>query len=168
MTKLQKQVHLALLTALALIIYIVELQIPPLVPMPGIKLGLANMISLTALLVYGPIEAFSILLLRILLGSLLTGNMVSLIFSLMGGIFSIIGMALLYRYFKDSLSLWVISICGGIFHNIGQLFIASVIVENIHIYYYLPILILSGSITGYFIGLGAKFIAKQLNTYHKF
>lgn len=163
MSKTKKMVLLSLLSSLAIVVYIVEAQIPSLVPVPGVKLGLSNMISLSTLLIFGPLECLSVLLLRIILGSLLTGSMSALIFSLAGGLASNLGMILLYLLFKNQISVWAISIAGSILHNIGQLFIAALIIQNFKIYYYLPILLISGIITGIFVGLGAYFIHKQFN-----
>lgn len=162
MSRLHKLIYLAMLVAISLVIYIVELQLPSLIPVPGVKLGLANVVSLCALLIYGPSEAIIVLLLRVLLGSMLTGQMVSLAFSLSGGLLSLLCMIVLNKYFSNYISLWAISIAGGVCHNIGQLFVASIIIDTLKIYYYLPILLISGVITGYFIGLAANFISKHL------
>ncbi len=157
----RKMVFLSFLISIALVIYIVEAQIP--MPLPGIKLGLANIISLAALILMGWKEALLIMFLRTLLGSMFGGTMSSFMFSMAGGILSNIVMIVLYKYFKDSISLWTISICGAIFHNIGQLFVASIVIQDFRIYIYLPILLVSAVITGYFIGLSTKFLTKHIN-----
>lgn len=156
----KKMVLLSLMTSIALVIYVLEAQIPVL--FPGIKLGLANMISLTALILLGWREALIIMFLRTILGSIFGGSMSAFIFSICGGILSNIAMILLYKFFKDSLSLWSISICGAIFHNIGQLFAASIIIKDFRIYVYLPVLLISAVITGYFIGLCTNFLITHL------
>lgn len=161
MHKTKKLVFLSLLASLAIVVYIIESQLPVLVPIPGVKLGLSNMISLATLLIFGPGSALVVLILRILLGSLLTGSVSAMLFSLAGGLLSNLGMILLYKLFKKYISIWVISIIGSILHNIGQLFVAGIIIQNLKIYYYLPILLISGVITGFFVGLGAHFIEKQ-------
>ena len=163
MTRLQKQIYLALLVAVSLVIYSVELQIPSLVPIPGIKLGLSNLVSLCALLIFGPYDALVVLIFRIILGGFLTGQMMALAFSFGGGLLSMLTMIILVKYFYKTISLWVISIVGGVSHNIAQLLLASFIVENVKVFYYLPILIVSGSITGYFIGIAAHFIVEHFN-----
>lgn len=162
MPKLHKQIYLALLTAIALVIYVVEMQIPSLVPVYGVKLGLANLISLCVLLLYGPFEAVTVLMIRIVLGSFLTGQISALLFSLSGGLLSLLCMIILVKCFHHQISLWAVSIAGAICHNIGQLFMAALVVENVKIFFYLPILILSGLVTGYFIGLAARFITSYL------
>lgn len=156
MNKTRKMVFLSFLTSMALVIYIIETQVPVL--FPGIKLGLANTISLAALILIGWKEALLIMFLRTLLGSMFGGTMSTFMFSIAGGILSNIVMILLYKYFKNSLSLWTISICGAIFHNIGQLLVASIVIQDFRIYIYLPVLLISAIITGYFIGWCVKFL----------
>lgn len=161
MGKTKKLVFLSLLTSLAIVVYVIEAQLPVLIPVPGVKLGLSNMISLSTLLIFGPLECLSVLTLRIVLGSLLTGSVSAMLFSLAGGLLSNLGMIALYMLFKKYISVWVISIVGSVLHNIGQLFVAALIIQNFKIYYYLPILLISGVITGVFVGLGSYFIQKQ-------
>lgn len=160
MNKTKRMVFLSFLVGIALVIYIVEAQIPVL--FPGIKLGLANIISLSALMLLGWKEALLIMLLRTLLGSFFGGTLPSFMFSLAGGILSNLAMIILYKYFKNSISLWTISICGAIFHNIGQLFVASIVVQDFRIYVYLPVLLISAVFTGYFIGLCANFLSSHI------
>lgn len=164
----KKLVFLSLLTAIAIVVYVIEAQIPVLLPIPGVKLGLSNMVSLATLLIFGPGASMSVLVLRIVLGSLLSGSLSALFFSLAGGLLSNVGMILLYLFFKKYISIWVISIIGSILHNIGQLLVAAFVIQNLKIYFYLPILLVSGVITGLFVGFGANFIDKhfrQLNLF---
>lgn len=161
MNKTKKMVFLSFLVSIALVIYIIEAQIPVL--FPGIKLGLANIISLAALILLGWREALLIMLLRTILGSIFGGSMSAFMFSLAGGLLSNTVMIILYKSFKESISLWTISICGAIFHNIGQLLVASFVVQDFRVYIYLPILLISAVVTGYFIGLCTKFLNSHLN-----
>ncbi len=161
MKKTKKMVFLSFLVSIAMVIYIVEAQIPVL--FPGIKLGLANIISLAALILMGWKEALLIMFLRTLLGSMFGGSMSAFMFSIAGGILSNVVMIILYKYFKDSISLWTISICGAVFHNIGQLFVASLVVKDFRIYIYLPVLLVSAVVTGYFIGLCTKLLTRHIN-----
>ncbi|MEW9096189.1 MAG: Gx transporter family protein [Clostridiaceae bacterium] len=159
MKNIRKLVFISLLVSIALIIYIIEAQLPVLLPgVPGIKLGLANSISLFALLTLGGKEAILIMFLRTLLGSFLGGSMSSFFYSLSGGLLSNIIMIILYNKFKDNLSIWSISVSGAVFHNIGQLLIASLIVQDFRIYLYLPVLMISAIITGYFIGVATEYL----------
>ncbi|MHC1721160.1 MAG: Gx transporter family protein [Clostridiaceae bacterium] len=161
MNKTKKMVMLSLLVSIALVIYVIEAQIPVL--FPGIKLGLANLVSLTALIIWGPKEALTIMLLRTLLGSMFTGSMSAFLFSISGGLLSNIIMIFLYKYFKDSMSIWSISIVGAVFHNIGQLLVAAIVIQDLRIYIYLPVLMVSAVITGYFIGVCTSFLTKHLS-----
>ncbi|MCI1943782.1 Gx transporter family protein [Clostridium luticellarii] len=160
MNKIKKMVFLSFLVGMALVIYIIESQIPVL--FPGIKLGLANTVSLTALILLGWKEALVVMFLRILLGSMFSGTMAAFLFSISGGILSNLVMIILYKYFRNYLSLSTISICGAIFHNIGQLLVASIIIQDFRIYIYLPVLLISAIITGYFIGWCTKFLTENL------
>ncbi|MGL4361874.1 MAG: Gx transporter family protein [Cellulosilyticaceae bacterium] len=159
--KIKKLVYISLLCTLALIVYIIEMQIPPLLPIPGVRLGLANMVSLAVLLIYGPKECLSVLIMRILLGSIITGQVSALLFSLTGGLLSNLGMIGLYLCFKENISIWVLSIVGSLLHSFGQVTIAVLITKTVGVYFYLPILLISSIVTGYFVGLGAQFISKR-------
>lgn len=161
MNRTKKMVLMSLLTGIALTIYIVESQIP--VIFPGIKLGLANVVSLAALIIFGWKEALIIMFLRTILGSALTGNMSSFLFSIAGGILSNVVMIFMYKYLKNSISLWTISITGAIFHNIGQLFVAAIVIKDLRIYIYLPILLVSAIVAGCFIGICCNILVKHLN-----
>lgn len=160
MKKTKKMVLISLLVAIALVIYIIESQIPVL--FPGIKLGLANSISLVVLVFLGWKEALLVMSLRILLGSIFTGNMASFMFSIAGGLLSNIIMIILLKNFKDNLSLPTISVCGAIFHNIGQLFAASFVIQDFRIYIYLPVLLISAVVTGYFVGILTSLLYPRL------
>ena len=161
MNKTKKMVVLSLMVSIALVIYVIEAQIPVL--FPGVKLGLANVVSLAALIIFGWKEAIVIMFLRTLLGSMFGGSMSAFMFSIAGGLLSNIVMILSYKYFKKYISLWSISIIGAIFHNIGQLLVASFVIQDLRIYVYLPILLISAVLAGYFIGLCTDFLMKHLN-----
>lgn len=160
MTKTKRMVLLSMLVAIALVIYLIEAQIPVL--FPGIKLGLANSISLVALILLGWREAFLIMILRTLLGSIFGGGMPAFIFSLAGGILSNIVMVLLYKYLKKYISVPTISVCGAVFHNIGQLLVAGFIINDLRIYVYLPFLLIAAIVAGYFIGILSSILISRL------
>ncbi len=157
----RKLTALALFTALALAIYSVENLLPPVVPLPGIKLGLANIITLLALHLYGARDAALILLARILLSTLLFGQAMSLLYSLSGGLLCFVSMTLasrlLHRHFPE-----LTSILGGISHNIGQILAALLITAVPGVLVYLPYLLISGIVTGFFTGLCARFALRHL------
>ena len=151
---------MGVLTTVALIIFIVEAQLPPLAPVPGIKLGLANIVSLFALFWIGRKEAFMILLVRIVLGSIFTGQMVVLFYSLAGGLLSFCVIALLYKSFSLD-AIWIPSILSGLLHNIGQITVAVWLTHSVAILAYLPLLMIAGMATGLFTGLCTQFLIKQ-------
>ena len=154
---LKKMTTLALFTTLSLAIYAVESVIPPLVPIPGIKLGLANIITLI-LLQYSTLkDAALVLAARILLSSLLFGQLVSLAYSLVGGIFSLLVMFLISRLLHKKFP-FLTGAAGGLSHNIGQLLVAFFLTATPGIMAYLPFLVLSGIITGFFTGLVTTFL----------
>ena len=151
----------ALLTAVALTIFMVEAQIPAPVPIPGIKLGLANIVTLYALFVLGPWDALGILLARILLGSLFAGNMMVLLYSLAGGLLCwAISCGL--KKIMTLRQIWLCSIFGAIAHNLGQMAVAVALTRTPGLLVYLPALILSGVIAGAFTGWAAQFLVHRM------
>lgn len=153
--------RMAILTAVALGIFIVELQIPTLAPIPGIKLGLANIITVYAMFVLGPGDTACILGARILLGSMFSGQMMSLMYSLAGGILCYLVMLLLRKVFTQK-QIWICSVLGAIAHNIGQIAVAILLTRTPSLIYYLPVLLISGIIAGTFTGLCAQLVVHRL------
>lgn len=151
----------ALLTAIALTIFMLEAQIPPLAPIPGIKLGLANIVTVFALFTYGSRDALMILLVRVFLGSVFSGQMTTFFYSLSGGLLCFAVTLLMKRVLTEK-QIWVASITGAVFHNIGQILVAIVITSTPGIIVYLPILLVSGILTGLFTGLCAQFLYGKL------
>jgi len=155
---------LSILISQALALHVIERLIPMPVPIPGVKIGLANIITLFTLIILGFKEAVIVVVGRTFLGSLFGGGPSAFFFSIVGGLASTVVMALLYKRFSGFFSLPTISIIGAITHNIGQIGVASLIVNNAALFYYLPVLIISGMITGFFIGLVVKFTLKPLSS----
>ena len=153
---------MALLLAIALTIFVAEAQLPPPVPIAGVKLGLANIVTLAALVWLGRREALAILLCRIVLGSIFAGQAVSFIYSLAGGLMCFFVMAVILTPLGRE-RLWVISAFGAIAHNVGQIIAAIVLTHTWQVAAYLPVLIISGIITGVFTGLCAQLLIKRLN-----
>lgn len=141
----------AMLIALAMIFSYVEALIPFNFGVPGMKLGIANLVMVTGLYFLPTADVFIISIARILLVGSLFGNGMSIIYSLAGGILSLIVMTLLKRI--KGFSIVGVSIAGGICHNIGQIIVAAIVVENIKILYYFPALLIAGVITGTLIGI---------------
>ena len=153
---------LALLTAVSLILFTVEAQLPAPVPIPGVKLGLANIITVYAMFAYGPRDTLIILLIRVFLGSVFAGAMVTLLYSLGGGLLCFVLMLLLRRLVTEK-QLWVCSVLGAAAHNLGQTVVALALFRSWAVAAYLPLLLLSGMIAGAFTGLCAQFLLARLN-----
>lgn len=166
MDKTKKLSLMALLTAIALIVFVIEAQIPPLVPIPGVKLGLANMITLVAMVILGRKEAGAILVVRILMGSMFAGGVSGFMFSVAGGLLAYIVMICLVGVFPIKL-MWVVSIFGAIAHNIGQLAVAVWVSGTPSIIVYGPALMASGIITGAFTGVCAYYLVQALGKLDK-
>lgn len=162
----RKLTALSVFTVIALTIYIVESAIPQLVPIPGIKLGLANIVTLILLLNFSPSDTFLVLLARILLSALFAGQAMVLLYSLCGGILCFAAMYLCNRFLSGHF-IFITSIFGALFHNAGQLLVAYFITHTIGLLAYLPFLILSGIVTGLFTGLCAHYTQKYLSPHIK-
>ena len=156
----KKIAYLSMFLALALVCSYVETLIPFPIGIPGVKLGLTNIIVILVLYCIGEKEAILISILRILLSGFMFGNAFAIIYSLAGGILSFILMMLMKRTKKFSVI--TVSIAGGISHNIGQMLLASFLIESYYIVSYLPVLLISGTITGFLIGvLGQEIIIRM-------
>ncbi|MBE7007932.1 MAG: Gx transporter family protein [Ruminococcaceae bacterium] len=153
--------HLALLTAISLILFTVEAQIPPPVPVPGVKLGLANIITVYVAFRFGIWDALMVLLARIVLGSAVTGAVGAMIFSLSGGLLCWLVMIPLRRILTQK-QIWVCGVVGAVFHNIGQTLACIAVYQTTAVLVYLPALLLSGMATGLFTGLTAQYLLKRL------
>ena len=153
--------RLALLTAAALIIFVIELQIPNPVPIPGIKLGLANIITVYAVYHFKPAEAVMLLLVRIFFGSVYGGNVSAMIFSLSGGLLCLAGMLLLKRMIDED-HIWLASVFGAVLHNLGQTVAAVFVMKTLAVMGYLPFLIFAGCIAGAFTGFSAQLVIRRL------
>jgi len=147
---------------MALVLHYIENFFPPLAP--GAKLGLANIVTMISLYMFGFSESMAIVILRSVLGPLLGGSPTAIMYSMAGGVLSCIVMAVLYYKFNKYFSLLGISLAGAVFHNIGQLLTASLVYGSIGIMFtYMPILMVASIFTGNFIGLAAKYTIKFLD-----
>ena len=152
---------MAVLTAAALIIFIIEAQIPPLVPVPGVKLGLANIITLAAVYLLSRKEAGLVLLMRIILGAVFAGSPSTFLFSAFGGLLAWLVMCLLKDRIAES-RIWIVSVFSAVAHNLGQMLICVIVVKTPEILVYLPVLIASGIVTGAFTGLAAMYLIRAI------
>ena len=149
-----KVAYMGVFLALALICSYVESLIPISFGIPGVKLGLTNIVVVLMLYCIGAKEALAVSVCRIVLTGFLFGNLFSILYSLAGGLLSFLIMWAVKRTGK--LGILPVSVCGGIFHNIGQLAVAALVVENYNVFYYLPVLLLAGAATGLAIGVVAQ------------
>ena len=156
----KKLTMLAMMISFALILSYVESRIPAFVAIPGVKVGLANIAVIFVLYKMGTKSAIVISLVRVVVVSMLFGSAVSLIYSLMGAIFSLTVMVLLKKL--TPLKEVTVSVSGGIMHNVGQIVAASFLLETNVVVYYLPFLILSGTIAGIVIGAAAALLIKRV------
>ena len=152
---------MSLLTAIALTIFMIENQIPAPVPIPGVKLGLANIITLVTMVLLGRREAGAVLLVRIIMGSIFAGSPSTLIYSMAGGLLAYLVMCLTISLFNEK-QLWIVSALSAIAHNAGQLMACALIVKTPGVMAYAPILAVSGVITGVFTGFAAMYLIRAL------
>lgn len=152
--KSKKIAYGGMLVALAMIFSYVESLIPISIGIPGIKLGIANLVTVMGIYFLEPSEVLVVVVMRILLVGFMFGNGVSIIYSLAGGVFSFLMMLLIKKL--NRFSAISVSIVGGITHNIGQIAVAALVLKSTAVVYYLPVLIIAGAITGLLIGIVAE------------
>ena len=162
MNRNKKIANMAMLVVLAMIFSYVESLIPINFGVPGMKLGIANLVTVTGIYFLALPEILLVVVMRVLLIGFMFGNGMSIIYSLAGGILSVLVMTLLKK--TKGFSEVGVSIAGGIAHNIGQLIVAAIVVENMKLVYYLPALLIAGTITGCLIGMLSKKILPVVKT----
>lgn len=164
MRKTTKLVYMSLLVAQALVLHIFESMIPLPFVTPGAKLGLANLITVIGLYTLDKKrDVLLIIILRLALATMFGGNLSSFMYSFAGAILSFLIMVIVKKVGGDKISIIGVSCSGAVFHNVGQLLIASWIVHNIGVMLYLPVLSLVGILTGFFIGLTANYALKHMS-----
>lgn len=151
---------LALLSAIALTIFMVEAQIPALVPVPGIKLGLANIVTVFTVFALGPGEGAAVLAVRIFLGAVFAGNFSTIFYSAAGGLCAI-GVTILLRRILTKKQLWVAGCLGAVAHSLGQMAMAIALTGTPSLAVYLPVMIAAGIVTGAFTGLCAQLLVNR-------
>ena len=149
-----------MLTAAALIVFVIEAQIPPIVPIPGIKLGLSNVVTLAAIRMVGKVWGSAVHILRIVLGSLFTGQAVSFLYSISGGVCCLIVMLLLTSFMSNRW-LWLISAISAVVHAGAQLVTAAIVMWTKSVLDYAPLILISAIVTGVFTGLCVQFLFKK-------
>lgn len=160
--KTQKLTELSLLTAAAVIMFAVELQIPYPFPVPGIKLGLSNIVTVYVLMRYSPKEALFVLVSRILLAGAFSSNAFAVLYSLSGGLLSLAGMQIVRKQ-TGGARVWLISVFGALFHNLGQMLCAIIVTKTPALIVYFPFLMVSGCLAGAFTGFAAQYTLKRLS-----
>ena len=160
MNKTRRLATTAVLVSLALILSFVESRIPAFLPIPGIKIGLANIVTLFAIYKLGAKDAVYILALRVSLASILFGTVTSFLYAAAGGALSLTVMLLIKKL--TPLSAVSVSVLGGVAHNIAQVCVASLILSTNVVIYYLPPLLLSGTVAGVAVGLAGGLLVKKV------
>lgn len=160
----RRMVLVALYTAAALILGLLDsaIPLPAFIPLPGVRLGLANIAGMLALLTLGAPMAFLLTLCRCLLGALVSGNAFALVYSLGAGLLAMAAMALARRFYPRHMSIWGISMAGATAHNLAQVGIAALIIQDTAVFILLPPLILLGGLTATLTALIAKAVMKRL------
>ena len=161
--KSNKLAYLGVFTSLALILSFVESQIPPLMAIPGVKLGIPNIAILFILYKVGWKEAALVNLVRVFIVGLLFGSLVSIMYSFAGAFLSLFGMILLKK--SNWFSCVNVSVIGGILHNVGQIIMACLVTVTSELMYYLPVLIISGTVAGILIGIVAGILLKRMEKF---
>ncbi len=162
MKKTNKIILMSVLVSQALILHLIESMIPVPFITPGAKIGLANIITVVCLYLFDFKETLLVIVLRLILSTFFVGSISSLMYSASGALISFFAMYLLKKAVRDKASIIGISSAGAVFHNVGQIFMASIIVQNIYVTMYLPVLTLAGIGTGFFVGLTSNYLIKYL------
>ena len=158
--KTKKLTLLALLSAIALTIFMVDAQIPALVPVPGVKMGLANIVTVFAVFALGAKEGAAVLFVRIFLGAVFAGNFSTIFYSAGGGLCAI-GITILLKKILTQKQLWVAGCLGAIAHSAGQMTVAILLTGTPGLIVYLPVMVAISILTGCFTGLCAQFLVNR-------
>lgn len=151
---------LGLLTAIALTIFLLEAQIPALIPVPGVKLGLSNIVTVFAVFTLGAWDGAAVLACRIFLGAAFAGNFSTILYSASGGLCAILATVGLKRVLKED-QLWAAGCLGAVAHSVGQMIAAIAVTRTPGLLVYLPVLVIVSIFTGLFTGLCAQFLVKR-------
>lgn len=152
--------QIALLVALALIFSYVEAIIPYNPGIPGVKLGVANIVTVIALYKFGPRDALTVSIVRVLIAGLLFNGFFGACYAMAGAIVSLLGMIVLRR--TGVFSVAGVSMAGGVLHNLGQLVVAALLIEDARIFFYFPVLMFSGIVAGIAVGIASTLVLERL------
>ena len=148
------------MAALALIFSYIEAIIPYNPGVPGIKLGIANVVTVVALYKFGAKDALAVSVIRVVLAGLLFNGVFGMLYSLAGALLSLLGMILLKK--TDLFSVVGVSMAAGVLHNLGQLLVASALIEDLRIFFYFPVLMFSGIAAGILVGIVSALVLRAL------
>ena len=161
-TKSHKIAGVGVLVALAMVLSYLESLIPISLGIPGIKLGLSNVVTLFALYHFGGGIAFGVAVCRIVLCGVTFGSLSTMLYSFAGGLLSFAVMFVLKK--TEKFSIYGISIAGGVMHNVGQLLVAAYVMQTAKIIYYMPVLLVAGTLSGAAIGILGAMIYRRIDT----
>ncbi len=164
-TSAKKTAQTALFSAIALVIYVLESYIPPIVPIPGVKIGLANAVTLISMYIIGAKQGLFVTVIRIILGNLFVGSIASLLYSMAGGI-SCFFVMLLFKKLLNLNQIWAVSVFGAIAHSTAQIVVAIIILNTPSLLYYWFVLLVSSVISGAFTGLCSAYTVNALKKSH--
>ena len=163
---LKRLTELAVLAAVALIIFVIELQIPPLTVIPGIKPGLANIVTVYCVYRYRPWETALVVTVRVILGAVFAASFSTILYSAAGAFLCLAGMIPVSRLLPG-LPIWACSMIGAVLHNLGQTAAAALTLGSFAVFGYLPFLMIAGIVSGLFTGLCAHFVAQRMDRIKK-
>ena len=151
---------LGLMVALGLLFGYIESMFVLPVRIPGIRIGFSNIITVVTLYIMGPVNAFIVSIARVILSGVLFGNGISIIYALAGAIVSYTGMFVVYKI--NRFSAVGVSVIGGVLHNVGQIVAAMIITESVNVIYYIPVLIIVGTLAGCLVGIVSNILINRL------
>lgn len=160
-SRAKKIASLSLLIALALIFSYVEAIIPYNPGIPGVKLGVANIVTIITLYTYGNKDAFIVNIVRVFIAGLLFNGIFGACYAMAGAMVSLIGMIILKK--TKLFSVVGVSMAGGVLHNLGQLLVAAFLISDLKIFFYFPVLMFSGIIAGIAVGIASTVVLARLN-----
>ena len=154
--------YIAVMTSLSAVIGYLEMLVPVnIFGIPGVKLGLANAVSLVALYMFGAVCAYLIMAVRVLLLGFMFGNMYSILFGMAGGLLSITAMLTVKK--TSVFTMTGVSTAGGVFHNLGQLAVAYLTLKGLTLKYYIPLLVIAGTVCGFIVGITSSIISERVS-----
>lgn len=159
--KTKQITQLGLLLSVSLVLGYLESLLPVMVAVPGVKLGLANIVTMLVLYHMGGKQAFFIMLFRVVIAGFLYSGIAGIVYGLVGGVCCIVVMAFLKRI--SVFSVLGVSMTGAVFHNVGQILVAVIVMENTGVIYYLPVLCISGILSGLIVGYLSHLLTKWYN-----